>query len=519
MRKPRLILNNDARHYLMYRFDPPLSRKRLQSPVDEILGTGVDTLAFGLASGATFLHDSKVGNKWGDSVVDHDNGIMWWRAAKNLEAALAAGMDPLQVVIDRAHEKDIQIIASLRINEPGTASGPNRQPYMCNRLKLDHPEYMIGEEDPERPAVATCLDFAIDEVRQERLDVIEEVCDRYGADGIEIDEYVRVFFKPTEIERHTPLLTDFIRSVRELLDRIGEKRGKRLMLAARVNPREDANLAVGMDVRSWMREKLVNAIVVDTDSMDLDPEPHFGWLVDAANENDVWIYPHMGRLPYDDRHHEPTIEMVRAVATNQMAAGADGLYLSHLLWPHGPDEYLIMRELADADIYQRKNKHYFPARYDPSTEPWPVKCHLPKTLEQGVASVVPFTVGDELDAARSDGELKRATLKVRIVQTGMDDQLNFTFNDTPLTPETRNISTVYGGIVDYMSWRLGRDVRINTHYWFEFDLPIELVLQGTNEVGVTLEHELAERVEDRVLHQVELLIEYAEPPMRVGGQM
>jgi hypothetical protein len=50
----------------------------------------------GLASGATFLHDSKVADKWGDSVTDHDNGIMWWRAAKNLEAALAAGMDPLQ---------------------------------------------------------------------------------------------------------------------------------------------------------------------------------------------------------------------------------------------------------------------------------------------------------------------------------------------------------------------------------------------------------------------------------------
>ncbi len=308
MRKPKLILNNDARHYLMYRFDPPLSRKRLQSPVDEILGTGVDTLSFGLASGATFLHDSKVADRWGGSVVDHDNGIMWWRAAKNLEAALADGMDPLQVVIDRAHEKDIQVIASLRINDPGTANGPNRQPYMCNRLKLDHPEYMIGEEDPQRPAVATCLNFAIDEVRQERLNVIEEVCDRYGADGIEIDEYVRVFFKPSEVERNTPLLTDFMRDVRELLDRIGQKRDERLMVAARVNPREDANLAVGMDVRSWVEEKLGNAIVVNTRGMELDPEPRFGWLLDVARKNDVWVYPNVGRYPYDDRNHKPTID-------------------------------------------------------------------------------------------------------------------------------------------------------------------------------------------------------------------
>ena len=125
MRKPKLIYYNDARHYLMYRYDPPLSRHVLQQPVDEILGTGVDTLSFGLASGATFLHDTRVGKRWGEGVTDHNHGIMWWRAAKNLERALADGLDPLQVVIDRAHEKDIQIVCSLRINEGGTGEGLN----------------------------------------------------------------------------------------------------------------------------------------------------------------------------------------------------------------------------------------------------------------------------------------------------------------------------------------------------------------------------------------------------------
>ena len=101
----------------------------------------------------------------------------------------------------------------------------------------------------------------------------------------------------------------------------------------------------------------------------------------------------------------------------------------------------------------------------------------------------------------------------------MEDRLSFTFNDSPLTPEARNISTFYGGIIEYMSWRMGRDARINTHYWFEFDLPIGLVRQGINEVEVTMDYRLAERVEDRVLHQVELLVEYFEPPPTVGGQM
>ena len=88
---------------------------------------------------------------------------MWWRAAKNLEAALDAGMDPLQVVIDRAHEKDIQVIASLRINDPGTVNGPNRQPYMCNlheNRRRPHPApFYPALPEGRRPAL-TELDFA-----------------------------------------------------------------------------------------------------------------------------------------------------------------------------------------------------------------------------------------------------------------------------------------------------------------------------------------------------------------------
>ena len=94
MQKPKLIYYNDSRHYLMYRYDPPLSRHVLRQPVDEILGTGVDTLFFGLASGATFLHDTRIGKRWGEGVTDHNSGIMWWRAGKNLERAIADGLDP-----------------------------------------------------------------------------------------------------------------------------------------------------------------------------------------------------------------------------------------------------------------------------------------------------------------------------------------------------------------------------------------------------------------------------------------
>ncbi len=516
MRKPKLIYYNDARHYLMYRYDPPLSKHTLQQPVDEILGAGVDTLFFGLASGATFLHDTRAGKRWGQGVTHHNHGIMWWRAAKNLETAIAEGMDPLQIVIDRAHEKNIQLICSLRINEGGTGYGPNENRYMFSRLKEEHPEYMIGEDSAD-PRTSTCLNFAVPEVRQERLAIIEEVCDRYGADGIEIDDYVRTFFRRSEIKENTPLLTEFMGEVRSLLDRIGKRRGKRLMLAARVHPREDVNLSVGMDARSWIREKFVDLIVVNYGGFQFDQDADHAWIVEEARAAGALVYSHLGRTPYDDRYHDPTIEMYRAAAGNHVAAGADGIYLSSLNWPHTEREYLVMRELSDPDIYARKNKHYVKAQQE--TGPYALERHVPIVLREGETTAVPITVGDDVESARADGELEQVTLRIRIVQTGMEDKLAFRFNDAALTVEPRNTSTFYGGLVSYGIARAGFPERINTHYWFEFDIPVQAVRQGENIVEVIPEHILPERVEDRVLLHAEVLLDYKQPPIPIGNQI
>ena len=515
MRKPRLIFYNDARHYSFYRYDPPMSLHQLRQPVDEILGTEVDMLAYGLASGQTFLHDSQVGRHWGEGVEKHNHGVMWWRAGENLNQAIAAGHDPLKVVVDRAHEKGRQVICSLRINDATSEESGNF--YMLSRFKQEHPEIMIGEEDPDNPHVATCADFALPEVRQERLALIEEVCDRYGADGLEIDPYVGVFFKPSEVEKNTPLLTDFVREVRKLLDRIGEKRGEKLYLATRAHPVEAANLKIGMDVRTWLSEGLVNLVVPYAGGFLLDQEMPIEWLAEAASNAGAWTYVSLGRVPYDDRDHDMTIEMYRATAANYFAMGADGVYLSDLHWPYTERDYQIMREMSDPDISARKRKHYFVAREEPTRDAFAPERHLPVVMEEGTTTTVPFMVGDRLEEARQDDELDRVKLGVRVVQYCPEDGLAFRFNNAEVSP-TR-ITHFYGGLVSYTAARGGLPERINTHYWFHFDLPLDLVKEGQNQLEVTLEKRFAPLDEERVLHQVELTIEYKEPFQPVGGQL
>ncbi len=515
MQKPKLIYYNDARHYSIYRYDPPMSLHQWRQPVDEILGTDVDLLVYGLGSGETFLHDTRAGLKWGEGVEEHNMSMMWWRATKNLNLALEAGIDPLEIAVDRAHEKDRRILGSLRMTEPTAPEDKNL--YMLGRLKREHPDFMIGGTHADGLRMAGCADYVRDEVRAERLDIIEEICGRYGMDGVEFDPYVGVFFRPAEARANIPVLTAFVREIRQLLDRLGEVRGEPLCLALKAHAAEEANLALGMDVRNWLSEGLLDLVIPWTRSFLFDQEMPIQWLVEAAAVSDTPVYPMLGRVPYDDRHHLPTIEMYRAAAANFRAMGAKGLYLSDLPWPHTAREYQIFREMGDPDIHLRKKKHYFPAHREPEPAPDAPTRSLPVDLKEGVPARVPFLVGDRLDDARQDGELLGAKLGVRIGHCCPEDDISFRFNGRPVTPSDR--MHIYGGTVSYTASRSGLSERIPTHFWFLFDLSENSMREGQNEVEVSLVRRFKGMGGIRILHQIELIVDYDEPRVPAGGQM
>ena len=85
MRKPRLIYGNDSRHNYLYRYKAPMSLHRLRQPVDEILGTSVDTLCFGTISDSTPPPGRKGGLHWD---MEEKNLVMWWQAGENLKQTL-----------------------------------------------------------------------------------------------------------------------------------------------------------------------------------------------------------------------------------------------------------------------------------------------------------------------------------------------------------------------------------------------------------------------------------------------
>ena len=160
MKKPRLIYDNDSRHHLLYRYGPPLTDYLLRQPVDEILGTSVDTLFYGFISKQTSPYESKAGLYWDWSVGEREQ-VMWWRAGENLKQVLNNGQDPLKIVIDKAHDNGIQVLTWLHWEPPIDLNSKWKY--------SDHADL---------------------EVVKNRLETIEEALEKYGFDGIGLNYYV-----------------------------------------------------------------------------------------------------------------------------------------------------------------------------------------------------------------------------------------------------------------------------------------------------------------------------------------
>ena len=112
MPKPRLMMDHDSRHTLIYVYEHPIHRVEFEAAVDELAGTPVDAIMFTLGEGRTMLHDTKVGEQWGHN-VEKWPPLVFPRAHRNAQKLIAEGNDPLRVICDRAHEKGMLLYPNL----------------------------------------------------------------------------------------------------------------------------------------------------------------------------------------------------------------------------------------------------------------------------------------------------------------------------------------------------------------------------------------------------------------------
>jgi hypothetical protein len=284
---------------------------------------------------------------------------------ETLQRLAAEGTDTLAVVADACRAAGIACYASLRMNGDYAAGWMGESlPAMFNSdFWRAHPEFRVrGKAGEDR----TKLSYAFPEVRAFRLALIREAAERDIA-GVNLDflrhpdffgyeePLVQAFQKKHGVDPRTVAATDprwlalrgeimtgFVREVRQALDAAGRAKGRRLGLSARIDWKQWR--AVGCDVETWLKEGLLDYLVVAQRSLggyEFDLKPFVamargsGCAVLFGEEailtgNDLTAKE--DKLIAEGKMAPPkrgmlTLEQYRERAARWYAAGADGVHL------------------------------------------------------------------------------------------------------------------------------------------------------------------------------------------------
>ena len=280
------------------------------------------------------------------------------------------GFDPVQTLLDETRRRGLETFFTYRINgSDNDVSG--RVPRLP--MKEEHPDWLIhtwnktiGEATGQR--LNGYWNFPVKGVRDYKLSILEEIAGQYDYDGMEID-FARVcpVLPPGQQWENRDALTDFMRSVRSMMLRAGERRGRPWLLAARVPENLVGCHMDGLDVETWAREELVDIFTLGCRSFDVDIAA-FRRITEGTR---IKLHPVLDDHHSTDGYRFPPIEVFRGVMANWLHQGADGLqtfnfayarsetlekYGMRDTWTGWPTHLQFYRELADIDAMNQRSK-------------------------------------------------------------------------------------------------------------------------------------------------------------------
>jgi hypothetical protein len=476
MRQSRTIYFNDARHYYLFAFEPPMRLEDAWVPIDEVAGTGVDTFAYGVERGDGLFYPSRVGMLFGSDMQPFEQAP-YWRSWHNMQSLIERGLDPLKILVDRSHEKGLDFWASLRMAS-------------------------YGGQDPAMRLENGGGGLAHKEVRRHQLAVARELATEYETQGIELDFALPGggphILRREDVEKATPILTDYVEEIAEIV------RGQQnSTLGVRILPTEAMNLAQGLDVRDWLKRGLIDFVVpMRYGYMILDADMPIDWLTEAAHAADTSVY---GVLqPYVRDEMTGAEQRIWASETQMRAAAAalldrkvDGLYTWFMRWPLEAEQRATLSELGDADLMRHQDKHYVLARQpqDGSENHYDTALPIKITADQK-KHAIDFHVADAMEKDR----VCQVILRIKITDLVSADKLEISLNGVSLKGET-------------LHRRHGWIVAPYESMWLEFDLQAVWPQQGANQVKVALIQRPADLISPLCIEEVEVEVKYHPLPM------
>ena len=519
-REHEVVFYTDGRHSSVYIYEPPMDPRIYTAPIDELVDLGIDTITYAVGDCRVLLYDTKAGERWGHN-VNRTNHIIWYRAGINLAQMIADGHDPLRLVCERARELGFSFMPSLILGmqrqQPAEVTDCR-----CSDFCFEHPEFQVGPE-PEFPEARwddpTRFSYAIPEVRQNRLAVIEELVTAYDTDGIELNlnDYAP-FLARREIPAHTDTFTEFVVEARRLCDQAAadQNRAKRLLVRA------GASLAgcrsLGIDLERLIREEIVDTVLAQpphkTGLMEQHPAG-IAELVEAARGTGVRIVKGISGNIVHDAYPGATREMQVAQAANGYAAGAGGVFFSTYYpngYPYTDADFENLRYMGHPELLAHKDKHFAVRRGPNGAEDTPGDYlspnPLPVELAVGAASPTQaLYVPDDLTTASAAGRLATCELRIRLQEIVHTDTFDLWLNEEQIPREHQ----------EWIDWTFS--VRppasgnwVLNAYWITVDLLRwgPLPRRGDNTVRVDLTGRDPRVDPPFTLRDVELVVQYRD---------
>jgi len=469
-RQRRIIFNNDGNEPV-YLCQDTTPEELLRHRTTPLAGTQVDTIFYCTWSSGfgMFTHNTKAGHVFKTKEDLFSKNI--------IDKMLAAGTDPLQVMVDFGKKQGIEIFWSFRMNDTHDAglSGYGPVMFRANPLKLAHPEWLIGTPQ-QRPKFGgwSAVDFTLPEIRDLAVKYVEEVCQNYDVNGIELDFFRHPVFFKRAAQTGTPctddecaLMTDLLQRIRTVTEVEGQKRNHPILVAVRVPDSVEYSRKIGLDLSTWLEKDLID-LLITSGYFQLNP-----WETSVAigKKYNVPVYPSLDESRVRDvsaKKLRMTVESYRGRALTARQAGTSGVYLFNSFNPRNR----IWKELGSVEDLEKQDQDYFASirgvgaaagstlPHQPDQHISTLNPHAPLTVQPGTPVTVPFPFACNIRRAHPD-QTPRLVLHLQFDQAS-PDRLEITLNgESLLSPKV-------------------------AQNWLEFPLQPEQLKLGENTVMVTL---------------------------------
>jgi hypothetical protein len=437
-----------------------VKREQIDGFIDEVAGTDVDAIMVCPTAWRLPLYPSRVDPRWtpaSDLRPLDEPGVecdvkYFERVYYRVRRYMQKGEDPLALTLAAARRNGFGAFISYRMNDHHYLqyeSSPTHSSVWRDhwQWRLPHP----GQAEPVEHQ-AHILNYLVPEVRAWYFAILRELAETYDIDGIEFD-FMRSpqFFPADRIAEGTQLMTAFVRDVRNLLDDLGRRRGRRLLLGCRVPWALEGCAAIGLDVKGWDAAKLVDMVNISLfykTTCEIRVDEFVRDIRHATTYGELNFVTTSGKTPYgytNNINRRTTVEQYRALAFSFLTQGVQGISLFNFMYtrdhsfgdprriyPGEEPPFAALRGITDRAFLAAQAKHYV---FPPSISYLGLDRirgfrNLPMPLSGRQTREFTFFVAD----TPADGHFSAAVLKVELDKPEVEFKLVVRLNGTELTP-------------------------------------------------------------------------------------